>query len=63
MDNDPFEEKEERNIQKEESKPALPSRKPRLGQSSLAQMAVLPIMTAVQQASVCATVLLFMLTT
>ena len=62
MDNDPFEDNEERNIQKEESKPALPSRKPRLGQSSLAQMAVLPIMTAMQQSSVCAAVVLFLLT-
>ena len=41
------------NNKEDESKPTLPSRKPGLGQSSLAQMAVLPIMTAVLVMKVC----------
>lgn len=38
--------------EKDESKPALPSRMPRLGQSSLIQTAVLPVMTTVQDGQV-----------
>ena len=54
MDNNPVEEDEEGNKPDgEELKPMLPSRKPRLGQSSLAQVSVLPVMTSVQQVFVC----------